>query len=243
MPSRGRRLLSAPDAGAARVKRDARTRHRLISFGTALLVGIAVFFLMPTWLRGPTRVVGAYDAAALTLLWFLWQVVSECDAAKTRQRAALDDPGRNIVFLVVLAAVVAGLVAGIAILAHGVKVDNPTETWISYLLAIVAVMVGWFLVHTVYTFRYAHLYWYDGNEDGKPEGFVFPSTPEPADIDFAYFSFCLGTSFAVSDVLVTTSTVRREVLGHSVISFTYNSVIVGMVINVLAGIFAATGAK
>jgi uncharacterized membrane protein len=219
------------------------TRHRLLSFGTALLVGIVVYVVVPAWLRGATRFVAAYDASALTLLYALWQIVSGCDPAKTRQRAALDDPGRNIAFLVVLAAVVVGLVSAIAILGHGPQVANPTEKWVAYLLGVVAVTAGWFLVHTVYTFRYAHLYWYDDDEDGQPGGFTFPNTPEPADIDFAYFSFCLGTSFAVSDIIVTESEVRKEVLRHSVISFAYNSVIVGMVINVLAGIFSTSGGK
>lgn len=219
------------------------TRHRLVSFGSATLVGVVVYLVVPSWLHGATRFVAAYDAAALTLLYALWQIVSGCDPAKTRQRAALDDPGRNIAFLVVLAAVVVGLVSAIAILGHGPKVANPTEKWVAYLLGVIAVTAGWFLVHTVYTFRYAHLYWYDDDEDGQPGGLTFPNTPEPADIDFAYFSFCLGTSFAVSDVVVTTSDVRREVLRHSVISFAYNSVIVGMVINVLAGIFSTSGGK
>ena len=61
----------------------------------------------------------------------------------------------------------------------------------------------------------------------------------PPKVDFAYFSFALGTSFAVSDPQVTETRVRREVMIHSIISFAYNSVIIGMVINLFAGIFSA----
>jgi uncharacterized membrane protein len=35
--------------------------------------------------------------------------------------------------------------------------------------------------------------------------------------------------------------VRREVITHSIISFAYNSLIVGMVINLFAGIFQSGG--
>ncbi|HZX67791.1 MAG TPA: DUF1345 domain-containing protein, partial [Candidatus Elarobacter sp.] len=99
---------------------------------------------------------------------------------------------------------------------------------------------GWLLVHTLYTFRYAHLYWYDDDGDGTACGGIrFPGTDEPSDWDFAYFSFCLGTSFAVSDPQVTETRVRKEVIAHSIISFAYNSVIVGVVINLFAGIFSA----
>ena len=73
----------------------------------------------------------------------------------------------------------------------------------------------------------------------RAAGSSFPGTPEPSDTDFAYFSFCIGTSFAVSDPQVTETRVRREVIAHSIIAFAYNSVIVGMVINLFAGIFAA----
>ena len=95
-------------------------------------------------------------------------------------------------------------------------------------------------MHTVYTFRYAHLFWFDEDQDGEPGGFNFPGTEDPSDYDFAYFSFCIGTSFAVSDPQVTETRVRREVMVHSIISFAYNSVIVGMVINLFAGIFATS---
>jgi len=108
-----------------------------------------------------------------------------------------------------------------------------------YLLGFVAISVGWFLVHTVYTFRYAHLYWHDPAGGDACGGIRFPGTDEPSDYDFAYFSFTLGTSFAVSDPQVTETRVRREVMVHSIISFAYNSVIIGMVINLFAGIFSA----
>ncbi len=117
---------------------------------------------------------------------------------------------------------------------------SPLEKWEAYSLGVIAVSAGWFLVHTVYTFRYAHLYWYDDDGDGEACGGInFPGTERPSDIDFAYFAFCIGTSFAVSDPQVTETRVRREIIGHSIISFAYNSVIVGMVINIFAGIFSA----
>ena len=237
MPDRGRRLLNT--AGAASAQGWITARHRLVSFGSAAVVGVVVFFaLAPTWLHGATRFAAAYDAAMLTLLGFLWLRALHADARLTRARAALDDPGRNAITLVVLGTVVVGLVAAIAIIGHGPQVKNDTEKWVAYALGVLAIAVGWFAVHTVYTFRYAHMFWFDEDQDGQPGGFNFPGTEDPSDYDFAYFSFCIGTSFAVSDPQVTETRVRREVMVHSIISFAYNSVIVGMVINLFAGIFA-----
>jgi uncharacterized membrane protein len=200
-----------------------------------------VSVLAPGWLHGATRLVASYDAGALTLLGMFLSSLHR-DADRTRDRAALNDQGRNLILLVVLAAVVLGLVSAIAIIGHGPKVSTPSEKWTAYFLGTVAVVVGWFLVHTVYTFRYAHLYWYDDDGDGTQCGGIkFPGTDRPSDIDFAYFSFTLGTSFAVSDPQVTETRVRAEIIGHSIISFGYNSVIIGIVINLFAGVFSGGG--
>jgi uncharacterized membrane protein len=211
-----------------------------VSFGSAAVVGTVVSIFAPTWLHGATRLVASYDAGAATLLAMLWSGLHR-DPDQTRDRAALDDPGRNVVLLVVLAAVVLGLVSAIAIIGHGPKVNTLAERWTAYFFGFCAVTIGWFLVHTVYTFRYAHLYWYDDDGDGTQcGGITFPGTDKPSDIDFAYFAFTIGTSFAVSDPQVTETRVRAEIIGHSIISFAYNSVIVGMVINLFAGLFAGS---
>lgn len=215
-----------------------------MAFGSASVVALLVYAIVPRWLHGATHFVAAYDAGAVTLLVLQWLTGFQSDAERTKLRAAADDPGRNAIFLVVILTAVVGLVSAISILGHGPSVQDLAEKWVAYGLAIVAISVGWFLVHTIYTFRYAHLYWYDDNGDGTACGGInFPETERPADWDFAYFSFCVGTSFAVSDPQVTETRVRREVMGHSIISFAYNSVIVGMVINIFAGIFSTGGGK
>ena len=217
-----------------------RTRHRLVAFGSSAAVALIVHMIVPTWLHGATRFVAAYDAGTLTLLGFFWLKSLHSDPQMTRARAGLDDPGKNVVALTILVAVIVGMVAAIAIIGHGPQVKTDAEKWEAYVLGVTAIVLGWFAVHTIYTFRYAHLYWYDDDGDGTACGGIkFPGTEEPSDWDFAYFAFCIGTSFAVSDPQVTETRVRREVIAHSIISFAYNSVIVGMVINLFAGIFSA----
>jgi uncharacterized membrane protein len=238
VPDRGRRLLTA--AAQAR-GRAWLSKHRVMAFTASGVLAAIVYFMVPTWLHGATRFVAAYDVGTLVLLAFLWRGGLHSDPQETRARAALEDPGRNVIAAIVLIAVVVGLFAAIAILGHGPKVQNAFERWEAYLLGFIAITTGWFLVHTLYTFRYAHLYWYDDDGDGTECGGIkFPGTEAPSDWDFAYFSFCLGTSFAVSDPQVTETRVRKEVIAHSIISFAYNSVIVGIVINLFAGIFSAS---
>jgi uncharacterized membrane protein len=232
------RLLSASDQ--LRAKRWLNARRRLIAFGCSGLIGIAVSFLSAPLLHGTTHIAAAYDAGTFVLLMFLWMGGLHADPQLTRARAALDDPGRNGVLLLVLTAVVVGLVAAVLEIGRGPQIADIVQRWEAYAFGVGAVTLGWLLVHTTYTFRYAHLYWYDDDGDGTACGGInFPGTPEPSDWDFAYFAFCIGASFAVSDPQVTETRVRREIIAHSIISFAYNSVIIGMVINLFAGIFAA----
>jgi uncharacterized membrane protein len=54
-----------------------------------------------------------------------------------------------------------------------------------------------------------------------------------ASTDFYYFAFTLGTSFAVSDVVVTTAGMRWHVMVHSVLSSCYNAVLPAVAIGIL----------
>ena len=60
-------------------------------------------------------------------------------------------------------------------------------------LAVLAVALGWATVHTVYTLRYAHLYF-----DGAAGGIDF-NGDKPDYLDFAYFGFTVGMTWQVSD--------------------------------------------
>ena len=124
------------------------------------------------------------------------------------RRAA--DPGRNIVLGVVLISIVAGLASAIIILGKGPNVP-PSDRNIALALGIGAVVLGWFLIHTTFIFRYAHLFYYDSDQDGTAQrGLDFPGTKDPDDYDFAYFSFVIGMTFQVSDVQITDPGVRTH---------------------------------
>jgi len=67
-------------------------------------------------------------------------------------------------------------------------------------------------------------------------GIDFPGITEPDYLDFAYFSFVIGMTFQVSDVVVKSKVIRRFVLFHSLISFVFNTIIVALTINGIAGL-------
>ncbi|GGM70632.1 membrane protein [Lentzea pudingi] len=94
-----------------------------------------------------------------------------------------------------------------------------------------AVLLAWAILHFGYADRYAQAHY-----SALPEKLlVFPGTEHPTFIDFAYFSFTVGTTFAVSDVESRTSGMRLRILAHGVLSFIYNTAMLGIAIGVLSG--------
>lgn len=212
-------------------------RHRALAFGLTALAGLLVFLFGPGVLVGTTRFVAAYDAAALVLLGSFWLVAIKSDARETYRRAAITDPGKNVVLAVVLLSCLAGLVSAVAILGRTPNVA-PSERSLDLGLGLLAVMLGWLLIHSTFILRYAHLY-YVSDEGQMRRGLRFPGKADPDDYDFAYFSFVVGMTFQVSDVQVVDPGVRRLVLLHGLISFAYNTAILALVINLASGLLNA----
>jgi uncharacterized membrane protein len=203
-----------------------------------MLAAAAVLLFAPGWINGTTRGVAAYDAAAVVLVGVFWFIGMHHDASDTACRAALEDPGRNVVLALVLGSVGFGLAAAAILLGHGPHVTSMNEKGVVYGVGLLAVIAGWFLIHTIFVFRYAHLFYFDSDDDGSAQrGLIFPGTDEPNDFDFAYFSFVIGMTFQVSDVQIKDSGVRRVALLHALIAFAYNTTIVALVINILSGLF------
>ena len=58
----------------------------------------------------------------------------------------------------------------------------------------------------------------------------------PTYTDFAYLALGVGTAFQVSDTNIQTSEVRRTVLVHSLVSFLFAAAILGITVNLVAGL-------
>jgi uncharacterized membrane protein len=88
--------------------------------------------------------------------------------------------------------------------------------------------------------RYAHTYYGDPDGPAGPmshaAGLEFPGDREPDYMDFAYFSFVIGMTFQVSDVVITSRDFRKLVLIHAMLSFGFNTVILALALNTVSSV-------
>ena len=101
------------------------------------------------------------------------------------------------------------------------------------IIFIATVTLAWLVLHLSFTFRYAHLYYGDENEkySQHARGLDFPGEEHPDYFDFAYYSFTIGMTFQVSDVVIKSKGLRRLTLAHSLVAFLFNTILIAITIN------------
>ena len=169
-------------------------------------------------------------------LVLFWIVIAREDPFEVRRYARLQDSSRTLLFVAVILAALASVLAVGLMLAEA-KTDPTRLRLASVSLAIAAVALSWALVHTLFALRYAHRY-YDGVEAGGREaaagGILYPGKEDPDYLDFAYFSFVIGMTCQVSDVQICSRRIRRLALLHGLIAFGFNAAILALAVNIAA---------
>jgi uncharacterized membrane protein len=157
--------------------------------------------------------------------------VAGCTAERVRARArALDERAPVISVIVVVA-------AAVSLGALGFVLQKPGGMAAARVaLALIAVVLSWVLVHTMFALHYAHSYYGDNPateaEDDRG-GLAFPGDTGPPDYwDFFYFSFVVGMTCQVSDVQVTSRAMRHLTLVHGVL---FNTGVLAFAVNIVAG--------
>ncbi|MDQ6727226.1 MAG: DUF1345 domain-containing protein [Actinomycetota bacterium] len=201
------------------------SRRLTTSLVVGLVVGGVVAFLAP-W---QISVLVAWCGIAGTFVGVAWATMLKAGSGRTRAIATREDESRVTADLVVLAASVASLIGVAFILikassAQGAAVAAMTG------LGVVSVVLAWVMVHTVFTLRYAHLYYSGGG------GIDFNEKDDPDYRDFAYLAFTIGMTYQVSDTDLQTKVIRRTALRQGLLSYLFGTAIIAMTINIVAGL-------
>jgi len=213
--------------------------YRLI---IALAVAAVVFLFNYHRASAPALSLLTWVGCALTIIFMDWVIIITSHPLEVRKIAKLQDSSRTFLFVFISAASIASLVAIIFLFKSTKGVPGAAKNE-HILLAMSAVIVSWWMLHTIYTLRYAHLYYdVDTDIDGDVKGvggLQFPGKQQPDYLDFVYFSFIVGMTFQVSDVNISSRRIRRVCIMHSLMSFAFNTAILALSINVVSGMISA----
>jgi uncharacterized membrane protein len=209
--------------------------------GISTATGLACWLLLSAlplsqWLSPRMQGLAAWDLTVLCYLFLAWTVVALTDETLTRMRAQRYDPSGYMIFVLIVSAASVSFVA-IGFLVGEIRGLSLWPRALSLTLAMAALFLAWLLIHTLFAFHYAHLYYAQPQPDGPHHGGLrFPDDDEPDYLDFAYYSFVVGMTSQVSDVQVLSRPMRRLTLVHGVLSFIYNIAVLAMSINIISGV-------
>ncbi|MDF5720757.1 MAG: DUF1345 domain-containing protein [Rhizonema sp. PD37] len=204
---------------------------------TLCLVAI-ILPILPHWLHLKSRILCGWNLGADIYLGLtLWRI-SAATPEKMRRYAQRENEGRVAISILIVAAACVSLVAIGFLLGDTKKGQSTFLIAIHVTLAVMTIVDSWLLVHTIFALRYAHNYYQRSRSDQEQlaQGLDFPDDHEPDYWDFLYFSFVIGMTSQVSDVQITSPNMRRLALIHGILSFFFNTAILAMSINIIAGL-------
>jgi len=192
-----------------------------------LLAGLITAFL-GDW---PYALLAGWDVAALVFAFLAWVVILSMDAASTAEHATSEEPGHAQTSVLVVVASVASLAAVGVVLVRAGSAKGGTQDLLAG-VGLLSIALSWFAVHTLFTLRYARLY-YGG---GRPGGVDFNQDEPPRYLDFAYLAFTIGMTFQVSDTELRTPAIRATALRQALLAYLFGAVILGATINLISGL-------
>lgn len=211
----------------------------LVRYHPRLLVacglGALAAAVLPGGLRGIERWLFGWNLCAWCYVLSSWALMLRCSAQRVRELARTEDESAGTVLGAVCLAALASIAAIVAELAQA-KGQAHGAQGLHLILAGSTLLSGWLLVATIFTLHYARLYF--AGDDAQAPPLRFPDAHlSPDYLDFAYFSFTLAATSQTSDVGLASRPMRRMALVQAVMAFFFNLAVLGVSINLVAGLF------
>jgi uncharacterized membrane protein len=193
----------------------------LVGAAAGVLVGV----LSGQWAYAA---LGGWDVAALVFTAWVWVLIVGSDAQVTAAHARRDDPGVAAADVMVLGAAVASLASVGYLLVQASSAKGAAQDLLAG-LGVLGVALSWLTVHTLFSLRYAKLYY-----SGRAGGVDFNQESPPRYLDFAYLSFTIGMTFQVSDTDLRTPAIRATALRQALLSYLFGAVTLAATINLVS---------
>jgi len=191
----------------------------------SLVVGgvVAALITSGSWVGA---VLTGWAATCVVFVLLVWFAVAPMGPEDTQTHATREEPTRRGASLVVLVGSVVSLAGVVELLSGPGHRDG-----LVVFAVLVSVVGSWAAVHTIFALRYARLYYSD-----PVGGIDFHQDGNPQYTDFAYVAMTVGATFAIADTDLASSVMRRTALWHSLLSFGLGTVVIGLTVNIVAGL-------
>ncbi|NGZ88064.1 DUF1345 domain-containing protein [Duganella aceris] len=201
--------------------------HSRPHLSVAVVLGALAWPLLPGEWPWLARLLTAWDVTVWTYLVTMAVMMLRADHHDIRRAARKQDERGPVILATLSLAVMISLVAIVSQLSQGGAKSH-------YAFVVLTLTGSWFMLGTMFCSHYAHLYY--ENETAEPP-LDFPDRSlQPNYWDFLYFSFTISVALQTSDVAVRSRSLRKVVLGQSVLCFFYNLAILGLSINIAASL-------
>jgi uncharacterized membrane protein len=204
-----------------------------------IVAGIAVSLALPDSYTHVTRALIGWDAAVWIYLLAVWILMGRAGPARVRAIAEREDESAEVVLIVICIAAVTSLAAIVYELASAKTFSTDTR-FLHYAFTALTVLGSWSLVGTMFALHYARMYYAAMPSATVLAPLQFPDRiTDPDYADFLYFSFTIAVAAQTSDIVITSRGMRKVVLAQSVLGFLFNAAILGLSINIAAGLMGS----
>lgn len=200
----------------------------------SVAAGLMCYFLLSAQLGQMQRLLISWNVWAWLYLCILWVRMLRTDATGIKRIAQLQDQSAALVLGIVIVACMVSIVAILSELPT-LKRLTGTPRLLHLLLTAMTLIASWAMLPSSFAMHYAHQHYLNRSEHVSP--LIFPDkTTDPGYWDFLYFSFTIAVASQTADVATGTTEMRKLALLQSVISFIFNLAILGLSVNVGAGL-------
>src|SRR5947208_15868397 len=196
----------------------------------AVAVGVGAYLVAMPFVPWQAAILIGWDGMALVTVASVIIETWGRDAAATAALAMREDDSKAASEILLTSASVVSLVGVAFGLVKAGQLDGYARAGVTA-VTVLSVFLAWGVVQTVFTLRYARLYY-----GGLVGGIDFNEDDPPDYRDFSYLALTIGMTYQVSDTNLGAKPIRRTATRHALLSYLFGTVVVAVMINVVASL-------
>lgn len=202
----------------------------------SFMLGLVACVLPLPW-DNLLRLLLGWNVAIWSYIVLMLWLMMHATPTKVAQLADQEDEA-DLAIMVIMSIAAAVSLGAIVFELSTIKELTAWQKFAHYAITVTTIVGSWCFVAMIFTFHYARLYY---RSPPQQRALIFPDVAlQPNYWDFLYFSFTIAVAFQTSDVILSSRAIRKTALAQSVLCFWFNIVILGLSINIAAGLVGAS---